>query len=191
MSEPADEQAVPPDEDQDEAPDQPPEQPLIKGAILTVKEAAQACSVARITIRRAIQAERFPHAYKGTGPGGPGTGPWLIPVIDLLTAGFRPNALKQPEQHPDEQVKGDHDHPPVIVDWDEYLLLRERLARAEEQVRAARDIAEERAQTIEVLREALRRVPELPPAPEPQQVPEVPPEQPRPGRFRRWFLGET
>lgn len=170
-----------------QAPETTPERAPTHGAALTIKEAARACAVAHVTIRRALDAQKFSSAYRGDGPRGPGTGPWLIPVTDLLSAGYHPNAPELGDVSADEVVSEGSDTPSAPLSWEAYASLRERLARAEEQARSALSIAEERAQTIEVLREALRRVPELPPAPERQPVSEVPPEHPRRGFWRRFF----
>jgi hypothetical protein len=56
--------------------------------MLTVTEAAQAVGVDRRTIRRRLDSGDFPHAHREPGRQGPGTGPWLIPVDDLLGAGL-------------------------------------------------------------------------------------------------------
>ncbi len=56
--------------------------------MLTVTEAAQAAGVDRRTIRRRLDSGDFPHARREPGREGPGTGPWLIPVDDLLGAGL-------------------------------------------------------------------------------------------------------
>ena len=56
------------------------------------REAAEACGVARITIRRHFEKGAFPHAWRADGARGPGTGPWRIPLEDLRTAGFSTEA---------------------------------------------------------------------------------------------------
>lgn len=145
------------------SPDHDP--PPIQGAALSLTDAAQACRVSRITLKRALAAERFPNAYRTAGPAGAGTGPWLIPVVDLLAAGYHPNAPDSPDPGSEEQVSEEADLPPVPLTWEEYARLRERLARGEEQ-------ADERGRHIatltRALEEVLRKVPELPPAPKPE-----------------------
>ena len=55
---------------------------------LTVTEAAKAVGVDRRTVQRRLDGGEFPHAYRDAGRQGPETGPWLIPVEDLLDAGL-------------------------------------------------------------------------------------------------------
>ena len=55
---------------------------------LTVTEAARAAGVDRRMISRKIDDDQFPNAHRSDGKRGPGTGPWLIPVEDLLAAGL-------------------------------------------------------------------------------------------------------
>ena len=57
---------------------------------LTVAEAAEACGVAPITIRRALAAGRLPGAEKEVP--GRRTSPWRIPIEDLRRAGWDPPA---------------------------------------------------------------------------------------------------
>ncbi|MEU3777996.1 helix-turn-helix domain-containing protein [Streptomyces sp. NPDC032472] len=54
--------------------------------MLTQREAAAACGVSRTTIRRRREAGDLPGAYEDPKRG------WVIPVDDLLAAGFRINA---------------------------------------------------------------------------------------------------
>ncbi|MFB8107687.1 helix-turn-helix transcriptional regulator [Streptomyces sp. NPDC056007] len=59
--------------------------------MLTQREAAAACGVSRTTIRRRREAGDLPGAVQDPARG------WLIPVPDLLTAGFRLNAPAGPD----------------------------------------------------------------------------------------------
>ncbi|NUW04320.1 AlpA family transcriptional regulator [Streptomyces sp. CAI 127] len=59
--------------------------------MLTQREAAAACGVSRTTIRRRREAGDLPGAVQDEARG------WLIPVEDLLTAGFRLNAPAGPD----------------------------------------------------------------------------------------------
>ncbi|MEU9095927.1 helix-turn-helix domain-containing protein [Streptomyces sp. NPDC048428] len=58
--------------------------------MLTQREAATACGVSRTTIRRRREAGDLPGAVQDSVRG------WLIPVDDLLAAGFRLNAPSPP-----------------------------------------------------------------------------------------------
>ncbi|MFI5635062.1 helix-turn-helix transcriptional regulator [Streptomyces sp. NPDC051664] len=63
--------------------------------MLNQREAADACGVSRTTIRRRREAGDLPGAVQDPARG------WLIPVDDLLAAGFRLNAPAPPDA-PDE-----------------------------------------------------------------------------------------
>lgn len=66
----------------------------------TLTEAAKDCrrqnsegqwsSVSRKTVQRALDKGKFPNAYRSSGPAGEGSGPWMIPLADLLAEGFTP-----------------------------------------------------------------------------------------------------
>ncbi|MDX3490978.1 helix-turn-helix domain-containing protein [Streptomyces sp. ID05-18] len=62
----------------------------MKRPMLTQREAATACGVSRTTIRRRREAGGLPGAVQDESRG------WLIPVEDLLAAGFRLNAPAGP-----------------------------------------------------------------------------------------------
>lgn len=70
--------------------DSPADQTLRRPA-LTLSEAAAACGRGRSTIRRYLDADRFPGAFREPGEAGPETGPWRIPLEDLIAAGLTPN----------------------------------------------------------------------------------------------------
>jgi hypothetical protein len=59
--------------------------------MLTQREAAAACGVSRTTIRRRREGGDLPGAVRDPARG------WLIPVDDLLAAGFRLNAPTPPD----------------------------------------------------------------------------------------------
>lgn len=59
--------------------------------LLTIEQASQACGVSRDTIKRRLRRHEFPHAIRGVARG-QRVPPWLIPVGDLLDAGFVPSA---------------------------------------------------------------------------------------------------
>ncbi|WP_031058650.1 helix-turn-helix transcriptional regulator [Streptomyces sp. NRRL F-5702] len=63
----------------------------MKRPMLTQREAAAACGVSRSTIRRRREAGDLPGAVSDEARG------WLIPVDDLLAAGFRLNAPAGPD----------------------------------------------------------------------------------------------
>ncbi|MFF6896102.1 helix-turn-helix transcriptional regulator [Streptomyces microflavus] len=63
----------------------------MKRPMLTQREAAAACGVSRSTIRRRREAGDLPGAVSDETRG------WLIPVDDLLAAGFRLNAPAGPD----------------------------------------------------------------------------------------------
>ncbi|MFF9870477.1 helix-turn-helix domain-containing protein, partial [Streptomyces sp. NPDC013953] len=62
--------------------------------MLTQREAATACGVSRTTIRRRREAGELPGAVQDPVRG------WLIPVDDLLAAGFRLHAPAPPDPAP-------------------------------------------------------------------------------------------
>jgi len=64
---------------------------------LTLTEAAKATKVSRKTLRRRLDSDEFPNARRLDGPTGTGTGPWVVPIADLLSAGF---TLHSPNDDP-------------------------------------------------------------------------------------------
>ncbi|MGW6576348.1 helix-turn-helix transcriptional regulator [Streptomyces sp. NPDC054945] len=60
--------------------------------MLTQREAAAACGVSRSTIRRRREAGDLPGSVQDPERG------WMVPVDDLLAAGFRLNAPASPDQ---------------------------------------------------------------------------------------------
>jgi hypothetical protein len=69
-----------------------------QGVALTLREAAQRCDppVSRRTLVRRLEAGAFPNAYRAAGSQGEGTGPWQLPVADLLAAGYQVRAEAEP-----------------------------------------------------------------------------------------------
>jgi hypothetical protein len=106
--------------------------------LLTITEAAKAAGVDRRTIRRRLDAGDLPNASRGTGPQGPETGAWTIPVDDLIAAGFTLHASRPPSSVPTS---------PARVDQSELDRLRNELAEE----RALRMVAEARADERERL----------------------------------------
>jgi len=114
---------------------------------LTVTEAAKAAGVDRRTIRRRLDADDFPNAHRDTGKQGPGSGPWLIPVEDLLAAGLK---LHQPSG-PDEPTTDT-----ATAHAETEATLRAALADAVRRADVAEAVAAERERVIEAQALALR-----------------------------------
>lgn len=155
--------------------------------LLTQREAAAACGVSRTTIRRRREAGELPGAVLDEDRG------WLIPVEDLLAAGFRLNAPAPPDEKKDvgdpapagahqdaapaetastlqaELERLRHEHALALAD--------ERNARqlAEAEARHLKERLNERAAHIEDLQRALAA---LTPAPDRAAIPR--PAQPSP-----------
>ncbi|MFJ5129950.1 helix-turn-helix transcriptional regulator [Streptomyces sp. NPDC088555] len=74
--------------------------------MLTQREAAAACGVSRTTIRRRREANDLPGAVQDPQRG------WLIPIDDLLAAGFRLHAPAGPDAStaPAGTTELHHDH---------------------------------------------------------------------------------
>jgi hypothetical protein len=132
------------------------------GQALTIREAAAACGLSPRTIRRKLNAEAFPNAYKLRPRAGETEGVWKIPVVDLETAGLAPTLL-----HPtisngatSEQPEPQSDGPTVLelVRSDRFGRLRAELAEAVAAAEIAllraeaerwRSLADERAQALD------------------------------------------
>jgi len=63
------------------------------GQSLTIREAALACGLSPRTIRRKLNAEAFPNAFKLRPRPGETEGVWKIPVGDLEEAGLDPTLI--------------------------------------------------------------------------------------------------
>lgn len=87
--------------------------------MLTQREAATACGVSRTTIRRRREAGDLPGAVQDSARG------WLIPVEDLLAAGFRLNAPSPPDE---EAPAGDASR--VVDGQEDMASLRAELEQA-------------------------------------------------------------
>ncbi|MES9558856.1 MULTISPECIES: helix-turn-helix domain-containing protein [unclassified Streptomyces] len=87
--------------------------------MLTQREAATACGVSRTTIRRRREANDLPGAVQDPQRG------WLIPIDDLLAAGFRLHAPAGPDAStaPAGTTELHHDHDQDVA------ALRAELAR--------------------------------------------------------------
>lgn len=97
----------------------------------TITEAVQVTGRSRPTLRRYLDAGRFPNAFRDPEAGE--HGPWRIPAGDLRAAGFTIEA-----DTADDTTAPDHE-------------LRSQLA-------VALAVAEERARTIEMLRAQLEQL---------------------------------
>lgn len=144
----------------------------------TLTEAAKDCrrqnskgqwsSVSRKTLQRALDKDKFPNAYRADGPAGEGSGPWLIPLADLLAEGFTPGGGRTFSDAPDATAEGTQPHTPIgpqgshgetsLMDATSGELeeLRSKLADAEKRAAIAEAIAEERERNLDDMRTAMR-----------------------------------
>ncbi|MFH9090947.1 helix-turn-helix domain-containing protein [Streptomyces sp. NPDC017673] len=155
--------------------------------LLTQREAAAACGVSRTTIRRRREAGELPGSVLDEERG------WLIPVEDLLAAGFRLNAPAPPDdqaapgaEETAADSRGQAGAAELRAELDrlrhehELQLAEERNARAlaETEVRHLRERLAERADHIADLQQALKA---LTAAPERAAIPQPsPPAAPPP-----------
>ncbi len=129
--------------------------------VLTLTEAARACGVARSTMRRFVQQQRFPNALRGNGNGAR-RGPWRIPRGDLVAAGLLTVS---------EETSGNGSGPTPVVATGEtgattddhapearVRELESEVERLRYEVGISAALAEERARTIEELRLALHTI---------------------------------
>lgn len=146
--------------------------------MLSLREAATAAGVSLSTIRRRHRVGTFQNARKD------GEGRWLIPVNDLLAAGFR---LNTPDTPATEAVNDGHEPPDSA-----YYRRQAEAAHAElrhqlklEQMRAehAERLADERLRMIDHYERALRIL-EAAPEARGEPVRTAEPEQPH---GRSWF----
>jgi len=143
------------------------------GQALTIREAAAACGLSPRTIRRKLNAEAFPNAYKLRPRVGETEGVWKIPIADLETAGLAPTLL-----HPtiangngansdEAESPSPSDGPTVLelVRSDRFGRLRAELAEAVAAAEIAllraeaerwRSLADERAQALDRADTALK-----------------------------------
>ena len=112
----------------------------------SVTEAARASGVDRRTIKRRLDAGEFPNAHRRPTGRGPGTGPWLVPLDDLLAVGLRPD-VGRARGHP---IRGGPQPPGPE------LRLRAALADAERRAEVAEALAAERERVIQAQQVALR-----------------------------------
>jgi hypothetical protein len=125
----------------------------------TIARAATECNVSRDTIKRRRLAGAFPNAYQDANR------TWLIPITDLLAAGFQPTMHKpaDPVQETVAPVPSTmHD------DLKKQVEILEVKLEAEQQLRAA---AERNAAD---LRQSLRIIEAAPPQVKPEVSPVTP-----------------
>lgn len=155
--------------------------PVVTGPmpmLLTLRQAVEATGVSLSTMRRRLRAGDFPNAQVELE-----TGAHLVPVPDLLAAGFTLTKAPGSRDHRDHpgQPRGDQgsDHPmttPVTTPLDtsevvvdvtdeevqrlrgEVAELRERATRAEVEAARAQAIADERGAALADVRLALRAI---------------------------------
>ncbi|MCB0975172.1 MAG: pentapeptide repeat-containing protein [Actinobacteria bacterium] len=63
---------------------------------MSVAEAVERCGIAPSALRRALHQGRFPNAFRAATAESEGSGPWRIPVGDLIGAGFVYSASDPP-----------------------------------------------------------------------------------------------
>ena len=87
---------------------------------LTIKEAAIRCGVAVRTIRRRLDLDAFPNAYRTETAKGKATGAWRLPIADLEAAGLALLASTAPT--------------PVVVAADPLAAMTARVNEAEKRL---------------------------------------------------------
>jgi hypothetical protein len=140
------------------------------GDSLTIREAAAACGLSPRTIRRKLNSEAFPNAFKLRPRNGETEGVWKIPLADLEDAGLEPTmahptATSAPNPQPASD--GGAGGPTVLelVRSDRFGRLRAELAEAVAAAEIAllraeaerwRSLADERAQALDRADTALK-----------------------------------
>lgn len=130
--------------------------------VLTLTDAARACGVARSTMRRFVQQQRFPNAHRGNG-NGQGNGPWRIPRGDLVAAGLlAPGEQNGNGAGPTSPVVEDTalvEHTTEEPASDARVReLESEVARLRNEAHLSSVLADERDRTIEELRLALHTI---------------------------------
>ncbi|WP_405533831.1 helix-turn-helix domain-containing protein (plasmid) [Streptomyces avidinii] len=176
--------------------------------MLTQREAAAACGVSRSTIRRRREAGDLPGSFQDPERG------WMVPVDDLLAAGFRLNAPAPPDQASPASAgpaaPSDGEGQDAVVLRAELARLNAEHALALAEARYGQKLAEAEAEHLrrelvargEHIADLQRAVAALTPAPErpalaPPGGPAVPGQaQGDPGEVdseprKRWWGGQT
>lgn len=150
----------------------------------TLSRAATECQVSKSTLKRRLEANVFPNAARGQ------RGQWLVPVEDLISAGFAPRptppdepGLTEVTDRGQRTIEPDHDlgqsESSLVkrVHELEVELAQERATR-----HSAEQLASERSERITDLRQALKMLePPQPTQPETSKEASSPP-APRPGK---------
>ncbi|MGO9875584.1 MAG: helix-turn-helix transcriptional regulator [Acidimicrobiia bacterium] len=138
------------------------------GQALTIREAAAACGISPRTIRRKLNAEAFPNAFKLRPRIGETEGVWKIPIADLETAGLAPTLLHPTITNgasPAPEPQSDGPTVLELVRSDRFGRLRAELAEAVAAAEIAllraeaerwRSLADERAQALDRADTALK-----------------------------------
>ena len=148
------------------------------GQDLTIREAAAACGISPRTIRRKLNTDAFPNAYKLRPRTGETEGVWKIPVSDLEDAGLAPTMARatlnripssdsDADADADAESEGGGSGPTVLelVRSDRFGRLRAELAEAVAAAEIAllraeaerwRSLADERAQALDRADTALK-----------------------------------
>lgn len=61
---------------------------------LRINETAYACNISRDTVMRRLRSGAFPRSRRVAGSDGKPTGPWLIPLDDIVAADLKPDSAK-------------------------------------------------------------------------------------------------
>jgi hypothetical protein len=112
----------------------------------TLSRAAEECGVSRDTLKRRRAAGEFPNAYMDT------RGKWLIPVNDLLAAGFKPGGNTAVHEN-DAPVQA-----PVQVPDSRASELVQQVQLLQVQLEAERNMRQAAERNADDLRLALRMI---------------------------------
>ena len=149
------------------------------GQDLTIREAAAACGISPRTIRRKLNTDAFPNAYKLRPRAGETEGVWKIPISDLEDAGLAPTLARGPlngaaapsgsdsDSDAETETESDSSGPTVLelVRSDRFGRLRAELAEAVAAAEIAllraeaerwRSLADERATALDRADTALK-----------------------------------
>lgn len=144
----------------------------------TLSRAAEECQVSRDTLKRRRAAGDFPNAYMDT------RGKWLIPVNDLLAAGFKLGGMHQVHE---EDALG---HAPVQTPDLREIELVQQVQMLQVQLEAERSQRQAAERNIDDLRQALRMIEAAPTSTvstPPEQLPSPAQMSPLAPRRRHWW----
>ena len=186
----------------------------------TLTEAAKECrhkdsnenwsDVSRKTLQRRLDKGKFPNAYRADGPKGEGTGPWMIPLADLLAEGFHPGGGRTfvTDNDASQSSQQSKTATPTESAPTELEELQSKLDKAEREhaeilrrAEVAEAIAEERGKALDDMRTTLRMLEAGDPkastvsteTKEPSKLTKHDDSEPAPkarNRFQRWWSGE-